>query len=69
MLVAVIEIEVWFVSVTVPAKPFRLVRVRVEVPDFPTLTVREVGLADMLKSPLMMIVTVVEWVITPVMVA
>lgn len=37
--------------VTVPAKLLRLVRVIVEVAVEPVLKLRELGLADMLKSP------------------
>ena len=49
----------------VPAKPFRLVRVSVEVPDFPPLKLRLVGLAEMPKSPLTVSVTVAEWLTPP----
>ncbi len=45
-------------SVTVPEKPFRLVRVIVDAPDDPTGMVRLVGLELRLKSPVTVTVTV-----------
>jgi hypothetical protein len=65
VLVAVIEIEAWLGSVIVPAKPFRLVRVRVEVPELPWLMLRLVGLAEIPKSPATVTVTAAEWLSPP----
>jgi hypothetical protein len=48
LLTVALETAAW--SVTVPWKPLRLVRVIVEVADAPIPMVRDVGLADMLKS-------------------
>src|SRR5438132_11181826 len=49
----------------VPAKPFRLVRVRVEVPDLPCAMLRLAGLAEIPKSPPTVMVTVAEWLSPP----
>jgi hypothetical protein len=50
-------------SVTVPAKLLTLVRVIFEVEEDPAFTLSEEGLAVMLKSPVLTVLTVTETVV------
>lgn len=52
------------VKVTVPANPFTLVTVMVEMPVSPALTVKTLGVAEIVKSRTLT-VTVVQWISAP----
>lgn len=65
MLVADIDTEVWPEKLTVPAKPFKLATVSVELLDILPVRLRLVGADAILKSPLTVTVTVAERVMLP----